>query len=487
MSGKAAIKPRKSKAATGTGKRKAKKPRASSPVSRAVVPLPEPPPPEELGKTAADLIAPVHNLPWNDLLESDPFFAEEYGFTPPAERIVEQWFAGGRHSFKSSFISIVLTLFLAQCPRYRADWHILIVRKVAAEIEESVYNQMLWAIDELGLGRYFIAKRNPYRIIRADTKQCIYFRGLDKVDKTKSIKPAFGYFRFLWLEELDQFDSAKEVRTLRQGVARGKDFHSFYSYNPPISANNWVNAEALKPMKGKRVYHSSYLDCLPWCSEEFLREANGMRENNPRIYRHEYLGEVTGTGSEVFENVRIKELTNEEIRAIPVKRFGLDFGFENDPTAFMAVGYDRAKKTIYIFGEWYEYGRFEDGILEGMANLGKGEWNENGCVASPIIADNASPSAIGNLQRMGCRRMAKTIKGKGSVIEGLRWLRRLYRIIIDPRRCPNAMREFTMYEYERTGRGELTDRYPDKDNHSIDAVRYALENDIRYGDAPRQF
>lgn len=84
---------------------------------------------------------------------------------------------------------------------------------------------------------------------------------------------------------------------------------------------------------------------------------------------------------------------------------------------------------------------------------------------------------------MGCRRLSKTVKGAGSVAEGLRWLRKLYRIVVDPRRCPVATKEFTQYEYERTGRGELTDRYPDRDNHTIDAVRYALETDILYGGA----
>lgn len=438
---------------------------------------------------ASGLIAPVHAAAWNDFLMADPDFRAAHGLPATADPVTEQWFAGGRGSFKSSFISIAAVVSMAAAPRDRADWHSIVFRKVAADVEGSVYNQIGWAIDALGLGQWFERRKSPYRVVRRDTGQCVFFHGLDKVEKKKSIKPPFGRFRQLWLEELDQFDGPGEIRTLRQSVFRGPGLaQSFYSYNPPISATNWVNAEALKPRPGKRVYRSTYLDGpREWLGEEFIREAEGLRDNNPRLYRHEYLGIPTGTGSEVFENVRVREIRTEEIKAMPVVRIGLDFGFENDPTALVCVGYDRARRTIWIFDEWVAYGKFEDGIFEAMKTLGKGRWNDSGVAMKPIIADNASPSAIGNLQRMGCRRMAKTIKGRGSVADGLRWLRKLYNIVIDPRRCPTAMREFTEYEYERTGRGELTDRYPDRDNHTIDATRYALENDILYGDAPRQF
>lgn len=438
---------------------------------------------------ATDLFAPVYGGAWNDMLMADPAFCKRCGLPVPDTPIVEQWFGGGRGSFKSSYISVAIAAMLAACPRDEADWHTIVFRKVAAEIEESVYNQLLWAIGKLDLRRYFECKVKPYRIIRKDTQQGIFFHGLDKVEKKKSIKPPFGRFRFLWLEELDQFDGMREIRTLRQSVFRGQGLaQSFYSYNPPISNTNWVNAESLKPMKGRKVYHTTYLDGNPdWLGEEFLREANGLKANNPRFYRHEYLGIPTGTGSEVFENIQVREIPPELIKAMPVQRFGLDFGFENDPTAFVCVGYDRARKTVYIFDEFVVYGKFEDGIFAEMQKLGRGRWNDSGVVYKPIIADNASPSAIGNLRGKGCQRMAKTMKGKGSVAQGLRWLRKQYRIIIDPRFCPVAMREFTNYEYERTGRGELTDRYPDRDNHTIDAVRYALENDILYGDLPRQF
>lgn len=434
---------------------------------------------------ASSLFAPVYGRPWNDFLMADPDFRAAHGLAPPDEPVVEQWFAGGRGSFKSSYVSIAMIAALAACPRDRADWHAAVFRKVAADVEGSVFNQLGWAIDALGLGAYFTRKRNPFRIVRDDTGQCIFFHGLDKVEKKKSIKPPFGRFRLLWLEELDQFDGAKEVRTLRQSVFRGQGLaQSLYSYNPPISSANWVNAEAMKPKPGKRVYHTTYLDGpREWLGDEFVREAEGLRANNPRLYRHEYLGIPTGTGSEVFENVSLREIPDDEIRRMRVRRFGLDFGFENDPTALVCVGYDRARRTVYVFDEWVAYGRFEDGIFEAMKALGRGRWNDAGVVLEPIVADSASPSAIGNLQRMGCRRLTKTVKGAGSVAEGLRWLRKLYRIVIDPRRCPVAAREFTRYEYERTGRGELTDRYPDRDNHTIDAVRYALEADILYGAA----
>lgn len=412
----------------------------------------------------------------------DREFCKDNGVPYPDEPIKEQWYPGGRGSCKSTRISVQLSALMAGCPKERADWHIVIARKIGNELRESVYNQMCWAIDKLGMRPYFKFQLSPLKIIRKDTQQEIIFKGLDDADKSKSIKLPFGYVRYLWLEEADQFAGTKEIRKFKQSVLRGGRYaQTFYSYNPPISAAAWVNKEALKPKWGKKVYKSTYLDVPPeWLGDEFLQEALDLKEDNPRLYEHEYLGVPTGTGAEVFPNLTAREITNEEISRFTCCRYGIDFGFRNDPSTIICTALERKTNTIYIWGEWYAFGQFEEQIA---AEIKRRELAQR-----TIYADSAELRAIARLNALGCRLVVPVPKNeKGiAVDDGINWLRK-HRIIIDPKRCPHSWEEYSMCEYIRTKDGQLTNLIPDKDNHCIDPTRYAYVNEIRYGNLPRQF
>lgn len=372
---------------------------------------------------------------------------------------------GGRGSTKSSYISQEILLLLMQ----HRDCNAVILRKVANTLRNSVYRQMEWALDTLHLGDYWKKTVNPMEFVRRSTGQKILFLGVDDKSKLKSLKMPHGYVGIVWFEELDQFSGPEEIRSVNQSLLRGGPvFWCFGSYNPPQSANNWVNEEMLLDQPDRLVHHSDYRSVpADWLGAQFLEDADRLRQRNERAYRHEYLGEVTGTGGTVFENVRERAITAAEIESFDRLHYGLDFGFAVDPLAFVCMHYDRKREILYIFDEIYEP-KLTNSRAAAMI---RGKMTESGYVR----ADSAEPKSIRELSELGVR-IYGARKGPDSIDYGIRWLQSLDEIVIDKRRCPNTYREFVGYEYERNREGQFISAYPDKNNHAIDAVRYGCED-----------
>lgn len=372
---------------------------------------------------------------------------------------------GGRGSTKSSYISQEILLLLMQHPECNA----VILRKVANTLRNSVYRQMEWALDTLHLGSGWKKTLNPMEFVRTATGQKILFLGVDDKSKLKSLKMPHGYVGVVWYEELDQFSGMEEIRSVNQSLLRGGPVSwCFGSYNPPQSANNWVNEEMLLDQPDRLVHHSDYRSVpADWLGAQFLEDADRLRRRNERAYRHEYLGEVTGTGGTVFENVRERAITAAEIESFDRLHYGLDFGFAVDPLAFVCMHYDRKREILYIFDEIYEP-KLTNSRAAAMI---RGKMTESGYVR----ADSAEPKSIRELAELGVR-IYGARKGPDSVDYGIRWLQSLDEIVIDKRRCPNTYREFVGYEYERNREGQFISAYPDKNNHAIDAVRYGCED-----------
>lgn len=381
----------------------------------------------------------------------------------------EYWLKGGRGSTKSSFISIELVLDLIKHPQA----HAVCYRKVGNRLETSVYNQIKWAVRRLGLSSYFKFYKSPLKIEYKPTGQQIIFLGLDDPDNSKSIKIDFGYIKLLWFEELSQFDGMEEIRNVKQSVIRGgEDCLTFYSYNPPIEPNNWVNVEAKTNNPARLVHHSTYLDVPPeWLGRSFLIEANHLKETNNRAYRHEYLGEEVGTGLSVFTNIESRLLPQELIKSFDNICEGIDWGYSVDPFVWGKIYYDRKHRQIYIYDEIYQVGLSNYEAI----NLVKRKHERS----AEIIADSAEPKSIDEFDDAGLP-IRGAAKGAGSIRFGIKKLQGLEKIIIDPQRCPNALREFTGYSYEVDKNGQPKASYPDKDNHCIDMVRYALEEQFEY-------
>ncbi len=289
-----------------------------------------------------------------------------------AGKITELVAKGGRGSTKSTFISVELVLLLLEHPQC----HALVVRKTANRIEKSVYAQIKWAIRVLGLHGQFRYKKSPFEIIRKSTGQSILFSGLDDPENVKSIKLEFGYIGMIWFEELSQFDGPEEIRNAEQSALRGGPFaFKFKSFNPPPMARNWANKEALLTKPGRLVHHSTYLDVPPeWLGPTFLMDAEHLKAAKPTNYRHEYLGEVVGNGTQVFDNLVLDAIPDRKIRTFDGVTAGVDWGWSPDPWAFNRVYFDAARRDLYIFDELTRLKtRNEDTAKLVLARIGKDE------------------------------------------------------------------------------------------------------------------
>jgi phage terminase large subunit len=376
------------------------------------------------------------------------------------------WLGGGRGSTKSSFVGVEIILGIMSDPSANAVG----LRKVKDTLHDSIYEQLAWAIDILGVGDYWDMKTSPLCLTYIPTGQKILFRGADKPKKIKSIKFAKGYCKYLWYEELDEFNGMEEIRMINQSLMRGgKKFTVFYSYNPPKSANSWVNTEVKLTRDDRLTHHSSYLTVpREWLGEQFIIEAEHLRATKPTSYEHEYLGTVTGTGGEVFNNIQIRPISNEEIQEFETVHRGGDFGYAIDPFSYVVMHYNRKYKRLYIFHELYQVGLSNTKAIEHI----KEENKDN----TMITLDSAEPKSIHEFRQHGLKvRAAK--KGPDSIEYGIKFLQDLEAIIIDDRRCPETAREFLNYELEKDANGNFKAGYPDKNNHAIDGVRYAMNDE----------
>jgi phage terminase large subunit len=382
-------------------------------------------------------------------------------------RFTHYWLKGGRGSTKSSFTSIEIILGMMKDPLANA----MVVRKVKETLKDSVFEQLVWAIEVLAVSDSWHVKHSPMEITYLPTGQKILFRGADKPKKIKSAKVSKGYFKFIWYEEVDEFSGMEEIRMINQSLMRGgKHFIVFYTYNPPKSVRNWVNQEVRIHRSDRKVHHSSYLSVpREWLGEQFLIEAEHLKKINPTAYEHEYGGKVTGTGGEVFSNLKLRRISDEEIAGYYNIRRGIDFGYAIHPFHYGVMHYDRTRNRLYIFFEIHkvQLSNRKAAVLIQEENL----FNKQ------VTADSAEPKSIAELKGYGLRIKAAK-KGPDSVEYGIKFLQDMELIVIDPERCPNTAREFSNYELEKDAHGNFKAEFPDKGNHSIDMTRYALEDEM---------
>lgn len=381
------------------------------------------------------------------------------------------WLKGGRGSTKSSFISVEIPLGMMRDAARGEYTNAIVLRRYGVTLRESVFEQIGWAINALGVSELWKSSVSPMSWTYLPTGQRIIFRGADDPTKVKSIKFAVGWAKYLWYEEVNEFEGAEKIRSINQSVLRGgADFFVFYSFNPPQAARNWVNQYVAIERDDALVHHSTYLTVPPqWLGEQFIVEAEHLKAVKPEAYRHEYLGEVTGTGGEVFGNVTLRPITDEEISRFDNLRRGIDWGYAADPFAYNVCHYDKTRRRLYLFREIHKVK---------LSNRAAADLIKDEAGSARITCDSAEPKSIDEVRGYGLR-VVGARKGPDSVEYGIKWLQDLEEIVIDPARCPETAREFSGYELERDREGNFKAGYPDKDNHHIDAVRYACEDDMK--------
>ena len=385
--------------------------------------------------------------------------------------------AGGRGSCKSSFISVVIVFLILSNKNFNA----LVLRKVSNTLRDSVFEQIKWACGKLKVSKFFKFIYNPLMAVYIPTGQKIFFRGADDPLKLKSIKTSIGYIALAWFEEWSEF-SPSDFSSIKLSALRGGDiFYTFCSFNPPSSVRSWVNAEMRTPKENRFIHKTDYRGVPKnWLGDAFLFEAEELKKSNERAYRNIFLGEATGTGRNIFENIEIREIRDEEIESFDFIYRGIDWGFYPDPFVFGAMSFNPAKQTLYIFSELYLYkcGNYES-FQKTKEHMEKNKMN---IYVDRITADSAEPKSIADFRAWGAN-VRGAVKGMGSLSAGFKWLQGLKKIIIDPARCPRAADEFSLYEYEIDKKtGEILPGYPQgQPDHFMALTRYAMESIWRHG------
>lgn len=394
---------------------------------------------------------------------------------------------GGRGSLKSSYVSLEIIDGIMLDPRANAA----VFRKVGDTMGDSVYEQYQWAVTKLGVDGLWRFTKSPMRAIYTDPttgyEQYIIFKGADRPRKIKSFKFSRGYLKFAHYEEADEFDGEDDFdiinKSLRRGTPKGVTPIIFYSWNPPRHRGHWIRTWRTNMLRRPDVYalHTDYRtvrDTHPdWLGDAFLRDAEIEREFNPRRYKHSYLGQDVATGLEVFDNIEVRRLSDDEIANMEDKReSGLDFGFGADPLVYLDACYDRKHDTVYLWNElWLLAAKNRVAVAAIMKQNPK--TYKNGAKGREIMADSAEPRTISEFNDLGITVWGAK-KGAGSIDHGIKWLQDRRKIVIDDR-CTNAVREFEAYHLVQDKHGNTKSGYPDKDNHTIDTARYALNYTIR--------
>ncbi|WP_342534011.1 PBSX family phage terminase large subunit [Lysinibacillus sp. FSL M8-0337] len=411
-------------------------------------------------KKLSELIPPAFHPVWKASIASD---------------ILNVVCKGGRGSGKSSDIAHIIVQLLM---RYAVN--AVGIRKVDNTIETSIFEQMKWAINEQGVSHLFKINKSPMRITYIPRGNYMIFRGAQDPTRIKSLKSANFPFALAWLEELAEFKTEEEVTTITNSLLRGElenglFYKFFYTYNPPKRKQSWVNKKYESSFQPDNtfVHKSTYLD-NPFISKQFIEEAEAAKQRNELRYRWEYLGEAIGSGVVPFDNLQIEKgsITDEMVAAFDNIRNGVDFGYATDPLAFVRWHYDKKKNGIYAVDEIY-------GVKISNREFAK-QLQRKGYQSDEIYADSAEPKSIAELKNdHDIKRIKAAKKGPDSVQYGEEWLDDLDFICIDPKRTPNIAREFENIDYQTHKDGNPIPRLEDKENHAIDATRYAFERDMK--------
>lgn len=267
--------------------------------------------------------------------------------------------AGGRGSFKSSFISIKLVTMMMKYISEGKTVNVISIRENANNLRDSVYNQILWAMQVLHVDKEFRTKVSPLTITHIRTGSTFYFYGADNPMKLKS--NIVGNIIGVWFEEfanlknVDVYDQAVPT-FIRQKPKFVDNVKIFCSYNPPRNPYSWIN-EWIKDKEKDPDYlvdHSTYLDDkLGFTSAQQLDLINKYKKNDVDYYRWLYLGEVVGLGTNVY-NIDLFH----QVDSIPDNDyitdlyFGMDVGHEVSATTVVALGYS-ITGNVYLLDTWY--------------------------------------------------------------------------------------------------------------------------------------
>ena len=397
---------------------------------------------------------------------------------------------GSRSSKKSKTTAlwhIYWMMFFASLGLYP---NTLVVRKTYRSLQDSCFTDLKWAINRLRVNHLWRPKTSPLEITYLPTGQKILFRGIDDPISITSITVEKGVLCWMWIEEAYEISKEADFDILDEsirGITEGGLFKQITLTFNPWNEHHWIKRRFFDELKGyddegKPIYEerkgpvsedgeimaitTNYL-INEWLDASDLKLFERMKRNNPRRYQVAGLGNWGIVEGLIYENWVERSFTLDEVRGFK-RRNGLDFGYTNDPSALFDGFIDFANHKIYVWDELYKKGMSNAAIRDEVVSMGLAK--------EKIIADSAEPKSIDELRQLGLRRIKGAKKGKDSILNGIQWIQQ-YQIIIHPR-CVNFITEISNYTWDSDKFGRKINVPVDDFNHLMDAMRYAVEDDI---------
>lgn len=368
-------------------------------------------------------------------------------------------FYGGRASGKTKFI--MQKLLIKGLKEKRT---ILLMRKQTTQLRDSVWKEILQVIDDFHLSQFFTVNKTEFRItclINGTEFKCL---GLDEPEKIKG----FADISDVFLDEVTGFN--QEDVELIDGTLRSPKFklplQMYFSFNPISKANfvyKYFGFDTGITPPNTFILKSTYLD-NPFLGENVAERYEALKQRDYRRWQIEALGDFVSLDKLVFQNYKVEEFDHTKINGTLL--CGLDYGFVNDISAFVASLLDEENKKIYVFKIWGDTNKTNDELSNIIKSMGFSK--------SLIIADCAEQKSIEEMKRAGILRIKPSMKGPDSIIHGIQKLQQ-YDIIIHPS-CEGIITEFENYSWQKDKQsGEYINKPIDSFNHYIDALRYSLQ------------
>lgn len=374
---------------------------------------------------------------------------------------------GSRASKKSKTSALWYASWLNKKGYEKAN--LVVFRKTYRTLKDSCYTDLKWAFTTLGVIDDWTFTLSPLEATRKSTGQKILFRGLDDSLKITSITVEKGSLCWAWLEEAYELMDENAFSMLDESIRGQVESPLFKQWTitfNPWNERHWLKLRFFDVENEDILAITTNYMCNEWLDEADKKLFKNMKINNPRRYQVAGLGNWGIVDGLIYENWEEKTFSLDYVRGFKTVA-GLDFGYTNDPTAFIIGFLDKNNKILYVWDEIYKTGLSNKSIYEEIVRMKYQKEN--------IIADSAEPKSIDELRSYGLH-VKGAKKGKDSILNGIQWIQDL-KIIIHPR-CINFLTEISNYQWDKDKFGKSINRPIDDFNHLMDAMRYALEDEI---------
>ncbi|EHD5240959.1 PBSX family phage terminase large subunit [Staphylococcus pseudintermedius] len=375
---------------------------------------------------------------------------------------------GSRGSKKSRTTALN---FIYRLMKY--EWsNLLVVRRFSNTNKQSTYTDLKWATNQLGVAHLFKFNESLPEITYKPTGQKILFRGLDDPLKITSITVDVGILCWAWFEEAYQIENFDKFSTVVESIRGSLDEPEFFK-QITVTFNPWSERHWLKPTffdedtRLKNVYsNTTTFRVNEWLDKVDVDRYEDLYRTNPRRARIVCDGEWGVAEGLVYDNFVVEDFDWLQIyKKTQFKVHGIDYGFTNDPTALVSAVVDLDNKILWLYDEHYEKGMLSDDIYKMIV--------KKDLETAEIKSEN-DMRMIAELKNKGVKRIVPAVKGPHSIMPGIQYVQG-FKIYIHPS-CVHTIEEFNTYTFEQDNEGNWINKPIDKNNHALDALRYALSD-----------